>query len=879
MSLTNEATPIRLDDYSVPDFSVDSVNLRVELGCPTRVTATLQVRRNPAGRSNSAFVLDGVDLKLERAAIDGVELSPERYELGPETLTIRSVPDAFTFESRVTVSPESNTSLEGLYYASDIFCTQCEAEGFRKIAYHFDRPDVLARYTTTVIGDRVTCPVLLSNGNPIHTEALEDGRHLAVWEDPFPKPSYLFALVAGDLEHLEDHFRTASGMDVTLRIYTTPANIDKCEHAMVSLKKSMLWDEEVFGLECDLERYNVVVTDDFNMGAMENKGLNVFNSKYVLARPETATDADYAGIEGVIGHEYFHNWTGNRVTCRDWFQLSLKEGLTVFRDQEFSAAMGSPAVKRIEDVRNLMARQFPEDAGPMAHPVRPQEVIEINNFYTVTVYEKGAEVVRMYHTMLGADAFRRGVDLYFERHDGQAVTCSDFLHAMEAAGGVDLSQFERWYSQAGTPALTVSSSFDAASRLYTLQVAQHIPVTPGQAEKLPTVIPLRLGLLGADGTELDLQLDGETEAQGTSRVVLITESEQLIRFVGVADEPVPSLLRGFSAPVKLSYPYSDAQLAFLMGHDTDSYCRWAAAQELATRVVLAGIEAVQKGRELGVPEHYVEAARKLLGGDDDALIAEALALPDESYLADQMPVVDVDSIHRVREFVRARLGEVLGCELRAAVRRCVDRGAYRFESAQVARRSLRAVCLGLLVAAGDDEGMAACLGAVEAGQNMTEQICGLSLLVHYGSDEAEWRRQLEAFYERWQTDSLVVDKWLRIQAQSPRPGTLEVVLALIEHESFQRTNPNKVRALIGALTTNSVHFHRADGAGYRFLADEVIALDAINPQIAARLVGAFNQWRRYDEERKRLMRTELERIVGTKELSKDVFEIASKALS
>ena len=876
----NPAVTIYRHDYTPPAYLISQVELRFELGEEgTRVASRLQLRRNPAG-SGGALVLAGRQLELTGLRLDGRTLSAGDYVVDAESLTIAVVPEIFTLEVETLIHPERNTSLEGLYTSSGNVCSQCEAQGFRKITYYLDRPDVMARFTTTIVADRSRYPVLLSNGNPVARGELEGGRHFVTWEDPFPKPSYLFALVAGDLIKIEDSFVTASGRRVALQIFVEARNRDKCDHAMVSLKKAMAWDEAVFGLEYDLDIYMILAVDDFNMGAMENKGLNVFNSKYVLARPDTASDLDYQGIEGVIGHEYFHNWTGNRVTCRDWFQLSLKEGLTVFRDQEFSADMTSRAVKRINDVRLLRNGQFPEDAGPMAHPVRPESYEEINNFYTSTVYNKGAEVIRMLHTLLGAAAFRRGMDLYFARHDGQAVTCDDFAAAMADASGVDLEQFKLWYSQSGTPELTASGHFDAAAQSYTLRLRQHCPATPGQPHKLPFHMPVAVGLLDPRGNDLPLQLAGEAAAAATTRVLDLRRAEQSFVFVGLAEQPVASLLRGFSAPVRLKADSSEAELAFLMAHDSDAFNRWEAGQQLATRLLLTLVAEVQAGRPLQLDPLFAEAFARTLSDReaDPALLALALLLPSETVLAEEMTVADPVAVRAAREWLRRSLAAELRQEFRARYAELQEAGPYRPEGPAVGRRSLKNLCLAYLVSLGDEQNVALALEQFQRGDNMTDVSAALATLAGYPGPERELA--LAAFYQRWQNEPLVVDKWLTLQAMALHPAVLDEVRGLLAHPAFTLHNPNKVRALIGAFAQgNPAAFHAADGAGYSFLAEQVLALDGLNPQVAARMVAAFNRWRKYDSGRQALMRAELERILAAPGLSRDVREIVAKALA
>ena len=871
----------RLVDYAPPPYRIPEVTLRFELGEDfTTVHSRLRVVRANGTPAGTALALDGQHLELVALELDGAPLAADRYQVDADRLTLLDPPAEFELAVVTRIRPQDNTALQGLYQSSGNFCTQCEAEGFRRITYFLDRPDVMAVFTTTLVADRARYPVLLSNGNPVASGQLDDGRHWTTWHDPFPKPSYLFAVVAGHLKHIEDHFITRSGRKVTLRIYVEPGNIDQCDHAMYSLKQAMAWDEERFGLEYDLDLYQIVAVGDFNMGAMENKGLNIFNTKYVLAKPETATDADYQGILGVIGHEYFHNWTGNRVTCRDWFQLSLKEGLTVFRDQEFSSDLGSRGVKRIEDARVLRASQFPQDAGPLAHPVRPDAYIEINNFYTVTVYNKGAEVIRMMQTLLGRDGFRRGMDLYFQRHDGQAVTCDDFVAAMADANDADFTQFKRWYHQAGTPELTVNDDYDPGARRYTLTIRQSCPPTPGQPRKEPFHIPLALGLLDAKGHDLPLQLEGEGESGGTTRVLELREPEHTFHFIDVPTRPVPSLLRGFSAPVRLNSTESDVDLRFRLAHDRDDFNRWDAGQTLAIRTILALVEERRQGKAWAPPESFSAAlGRALTSGADPALLAQVLTLPGEGYLAEQMDVVDVDGIHAARRFVQRTLAERLREPLRTTYQtlRDQERDGYRIDAAAMGRRALKNVCLEYLMQLDAVESRALGLEQFHTASNMTDQIGALAALIH--DDSPERVEALAIFYHRWRREALVVDKWLSLQATSSLPGTLAVVRELMAHEAFNPRNPNKVRALIGAFSqANPWRFHAADGSGYTFLADRILELDAFNPQIAARLMAAFTRWRKYDLTRQERMREQLERILAVPELSPDAYEIAAKSL-
>ncbi|UFH51575.1 aminopeptidase N [Pseudomonas sp. KNUC1026] len=883
---TEQPRTIYLKNYTAPDYLIDETHLSFELHDDhTLVHAQLVMRRNPAaGDGLPPLVLDGQQLELLSLALNDQALEAGDYQLGDSHLTLQPATAEFTLDSTVRIHPETNTALEGLYKSGGMFCTQCEAEGFRKITWYLDRPDVMSSFTTSLSADKQQYPVLLSNGNPIASGESEDGRHWATWEDPFKKPAYLFALVAGDLWCVEDSFTRASGRDVALRIYVEPENIDKCQHAMDSLKKSMRWDEEVYGREYDLDIFMIVAVNDFNMGAMENKGLNIFNSSCVLARAETATDAAHQRVEAVVAHEYFHNWSGNRVTCRDWFQLSLKEGFTVFRDAEFSADMNSSTVKRVEDVAYLRTHQFAEDAGPMAHPVRPASFIEISNFYTLTVYEKGSEVVRMIRTLLGAEGFRKGSDLYFERHDGQAVTCDDFISAMEDANGVDLGQFKRWYSQAGTPRLAASEHYDAAAGRYSLTFSQSCPATPESDHKLPFVIPVELGLLGADGQDLPLRLQGEASAQGTQRVLQVTEAEQTFTFEGVTQQPLPSLLRGFSAPVKLSFPYSRDQLMFLMQHDSDGFNRWEAGQQLAVQVLQEMIGQHQASQPLVADERLVQAFATLLADEslDPAMVAEMLSLPGEAYLTEISDVADVDAIHAARDAARLQLAKALREPLLRryhAAREQSRATPYAASAEHFARRALQNIALAYLMLLEEPEMVAAAQEQFEQADNMTERLTALAVLVN-SPFEQERDAVLERFASEFASNALVMDQWFSVQAASTLPGGLARVKALMQHPAFTLRNPNKVRALIGAFAgQNLVNFHAADGSGYRFLADIILELNTTNPQIASRLLAPLTRWRKYGSARQALMKAELERVRDSGELSSDVFEVVSKSLA
>ena len=871
-----EASPrtIYLKDYQAPAYYVDSIALRFQLGeNATIVTSTVQYSRNKASDLPALLQLDGSDLELLQVQLDGVLLDEAAYTQNAESLSIANVPEHFCLAIQTRIYPQKNTSLEGLYQSSGNFCTQCEAQGFRKITYYLDRPDVMARFSTEIIADKAKYPILLSNGNLDAQGELDQGKHWAKWSDPHRKPAYLFALVAGDLEQVEDHYQTLSGRDVTLKIYTEAHNIDKCAYALAALKRAMHWDEQRFGLEYDLDIYMIVAVDDFNMGAMENKGLNVFNSKLVFASPETATDANYIAIEAVIGHEYFHNWTGNRVTCRDWFQLSLKEGLTVFRDQEFTSDLHSRAVKRIEDVRMLRSHQFAEDASPLAHPIRPASFAEINNFYTLTVYEKGAEVVRLYHSLLGEAGFRKGMDLYFQRHDGQAVTTEDFLAAMSDANGRDLSQFQTWYSQAGTPTVTVSMDYDAAQQRCQLNFVQSCPKTAETEQKKPFIIPIKLGLLDAQGKDYALGLDNET--------VILTEFEQQFSFENITTCPIPSLLRGFSAPVKLSYAYSTADYIFLMKQDSDEFNRWNAAQQLAASVLLDMLAQYQAGEAYGVSHAVIEAYQYILNNHtlDAALRAEALLLPSQNELAEACDAADPHAIFTVHEYFIKTLANSLRLDFETLYTQLNQPQAeYRVEHHDIGRRALKNRCLAYLAYIEADDCAELIYQQFSTANNMTDQLAAFNCLRNMNN--AQHDLAISAFHDQWQTDSLVMDKWFLAQATSTRADCLERVKALMQHPLFDLKNPNKVRALINAFAlANPVRFHAESGAGYEFIADQVMVLDSLNPQIASRLVRALMNWQHYETGRAAKMQQQLQRIAAKSDLSKDVAEIVSKSLT
>ncbi|MPZ54988.1 MAG: aminopeptidase N [Rhizobiales bacterium] len=875
---TEQARPVRLQDYRPPDWLVETVHLDVTLHpAETKVRARLRLKPNPAAEAPAPLVLDGDGLTLTGLALDGAPLPADRFVATPDRLTIAQPPAGpFELEIETAIDPSANTALMGLYRSGKTYCTQCEAEGFRRITYFPDRPDVMAVYTTRIEAEMADAPVLLANGNRIDAGELPGGRHFAVWHDPFPKPSYLFALVGGHLVHVEDRFRTMSGREVLLQIYVEPSKADRAGYALDALKRAMRWDEERFGREYDLDIFMIVAVSDFNMGAMENKGLNVFNDKYVLASPETATDADFAGIEAVIAHEYFHNWTGNRITCRDWFQLCLKEGLTVFRDQEFTADQRSRPVERISDVRALRALQFVEDAGPLAHPVRPELYHEINNFYTATVYEKGAEVVRMLSVLLGPARFRAGMDFYFARHDGEAATVEQFVRCFADASGTDLTQFMRWYSQAGTPDVVATGSYDAAQRSYRLDLTQTIPPTPSQPVKQPMVIPLAIGLVGPDGKDLPLRLsDGRHIERG---VLVLTQSSESFTFTNIARRPVPSLNRGFSAPIKLTANLSADDLQFLAAHDPDSFNRWQAIQTLATRLLVA--RATSAAPPGGNDAGLIAALGATLADPalEHALIAQAVTLPSEADIAREIGRdVDPDAIFAARRGLRTAVGQRLGEALAETYARLADPSPYRPDAAGAGRRALRNACLDLLAAAGTVGGIARAMRQYQTADNMTDRIAALTTLAQH--DRPERTAAIEDFYRRHASDPLIVDKWLSLQAMIPEPGTLDRVRALTGHPAFSFANPNRIRALIGAFAqANHTQFNRPDGAGHGFVADTVLSLDAKNPQVAARLLSAFRSWRALEPIRRQRAEAALRRVAAAGGLSADVQDIARRAL-
>ncbi len=859
-----------LKDYQPPDFSISETWLKFDLAPDrTRVSSRLRLRRETSNKQ-AELVLDGIELTLLGLSIDGRDLAPDEYRVEDETLTIMAVPDSFELACEVEIDPAANTRLEGLYLSSGTYCTQCEAEGFRYITYYIDRPDVMSVFTTEIHAEQGACPLLLSNGNR-DDSGVDGDSHWVRWSDPFPKPSYLFALVAGDLACIEDRFVTRSGRDVLLQIYTEHHNSDKCEHALESLQKAMRWDEEVYGLEYDLDLYMVVAVDDFNMGAMENKGLNVFNTKYVLANAETATDDDYLAIEGVIAHEYFHNWTGNRVTCRDWFQLSLKEGLTVFRDQEFSADMFSRAIQRISDVRVLRNHQFSEDAGPMAHPVRPASYQEINNFYTATVYNKGAEVVRMMHCLLGPELFRKGMDLYFERHDGQAVTTDDFRRAMQDASGIDLERFQRWYEQAGTPRVDIRREYDTESGRLTLQVSQHAGTTNGEQNRA-FHMPMRLALFDAEGQPLPLDDSGSLE-----RIVDIRDPETRLEFDNMPGQVMISAFRGFSAPVILNTDLDDAELARLMVCDSDAFNRWEASQQLAVRTMLGMLEREREDwADVAAP--LVSAFAELLRGQpaDRALLAEMLVLPGEKYIGEMLHKVDVHRVREVRETLKHELARGNEQRMLANYRECVDNDGYRIDPQSIARRRLKNICLGYLLHLEREAYFELCASQFDSADNMTDQIACLQIVVHCRHPLRD--RIVTEFYRQWKDNALVVDKWFSALASNNSEHALEQIKPLFDHPAYSLTNPNRARSLLGAMMANSSAFHQADGAGYRLAAEKILQLDKINPQVAARLANPFVHWRKLVAEQEQLMKSEVESMLASGDMSNDLNELLTTSL-
>lgn len=881
MTHTSHAHPhtTYLKKYTAPNFFIDEVKLTIDLYEEhTIVKSHMSVRHNRYSLDHTNnLMLNGEELTLEAILLNDKPLAQNQFNVTDKLLTIHHAPDKFELEITVKIYPQKNTALSGLYRVNDTYCTQCEAEGFRRITYYLDHPDVLSKYTTTISADANRFPILLSNGNPIAKGQDSNGRHWVTWEDPFKKPSYLFALVAGDFDLVEDTFTTLSGREVKLQIFVDKGFADQTAHAMYSLKEAMKWDETTFGREYDLDIYMIVAIGDFNMGAMENKGLNIFNTRYVLAKPETATDDDYIHILSVIGHEYFHNWSGNRVTCRDWFQLSLKEGLTIFRDQSFTEDLLSHAVMRIKDVNYLRESQFPEDAGPLAHPVQPEEYIEINNFYTSTIYNKGAEVLRMLQTILGKTLFRKGMDLYFARFDGEAATIEDFVATMESVSGIDLKQFRLWYAQAGTPLIKIEDQYDAAAQTYTLTISQHTKPTPGQPNKLPLHIPIRVALLNQKGAMMPLHLNDEAVAD--EKLLQLSQTTQRFQFKQVSDKPIPSLLRHFSAPVKLQYAYSDHDLLFLFKYDTDAFNQWEAGQQFALRTMLKLVHDHQQGKTLQLPQDWLDTFAYLLDHEphDKFFLSELLTLPSENYIGEQMDVVDVDAIHAAREFTLTTLTTFLEKRLLEIYRKYHSTAPYEFTMEEVGKRQLKNLALRYLLTLPQHAKLGEQQFAAALTNNMSNTmpaLVGLSNL-----DSPQRTHALAQFYDTWQRDPLVIDKWFAVQAVTKLPSALNDVKQLVEHRAFDIKNPNKVYALIGSFgNRNPVHFHTKSGNGYEFLREMVACLDKLNPQVAARMVKPLTTWRRYDKERQKLMRNQLELLLQDKPISTDLYELVTKSL-
>ena len=862
-----------LKDYKAPDFSIEKVDLTFRVfDSYTEVETTLIVKKD--NKQATSLVLDGTkNLDLQSVELDGQTLGEQGYERTDESLEVYSVPDEFTLKTVVKIDPEKNTALEGLYKSSKMHCTQCESEGFRNITYYLDRPDVQSKFTTRIEAPN-SYPVLLSNGNKIDEGKLDSDRHYTVWEDPFNKPSYLFALVAGDLVVIEDHFITMSGRKVDLKIFTEAGDEDKCYFAMEALKKSMKWDEEAYGREYDLDIFNIVAVSDFNFGAMENKSLNIFNTSALFASAKTATDADFGRVEGIVAHEYFHNWSGNRVTCRDWFQLSLKEGLTVFRDQSFSSDLNSRSVQRISDVNFLRNTQFKEDAGPQAHPIRPESYQEINNFYTLTVYEKGSEVIRMFHTLLGAETYRKATDLYFDRHDGSAATCEDFVKAMEDASGLDLKQFRLWYSQAGTPEVTVTQEFDAVTQTYKLHFEQFIPDTPGQKNKQPMHIPVKIGLLDKDGNDIAIGDNGETDL-----VLNLKETKQTFEFKNVGTtKPTPSLLRGFSAPVRLKTDLTRKNHMFLMQHDSDGFNRWDSGQTIAKEVLLEMIKDFQAGSPMSVPHEYVESIGWLLDNrqDDLNLLALSLQIPAPSTLAQEMDIIDHEAIYQARKLLRKELANVYEDKFKEIYKQNQSTGAYVFNVEETGKRAIKNCALSYLASLEEDPLVDMIYTQFKQADNMTDQASAFSLLANI--DHAHRETAQKEFYEQFKSEDLVVNKWFMAQASANRDDIIDHVRALIKHPDFTWKNPNRVRSVIGAFASNGRNLHRADGSGYEFVKDAIIKLNTINPSVGARLAITLQDWKNYDLERQTKMKSALHEVLETKDLDKGIREIVSKAL-
>lgn len=884
--MTSTHTTTFLEDYTPPDFLIEAIDLHFTLDPQaTEVIARCTMIRNRQSTKKKApLSLDGEQLTLLSIKIEDRLLTEAEYKKTERQLVIFSVPDQFTLEIKTQISPQHNTALSGLYLSHHIFCTQCEAEGFRRITYFIDRPDVLTLYTTTLVANKKTYPVLLSNGNKIASHDIDEKTHQVTWHDPFKKPSYLFALVAGDLASLNDTFITRSGREIALQIFAAHGQQAQCQHAMQSLKQAMRWDEDAYGREYDLATFMIVAIDDFNMGAMENKGLNIFNAQTILADPQTATDDDYHYITQVVGHEYFHNWTGNRITCRDWFQLSLKEGLTVFREQEFSETLSSPVVERIHTVHLLRTVQFAEDAGPLAHPVQPHSYIEINNFYTATLYEKGAEIIRMMKLLIGPIRFRQAMDHYFETYDGQAVTVEALIHSVETVSKQNFSQFQRWYTQAGTPQLTVHYHYDATQHTFDLSIEQTCPPTPGQTKKQPVVIPIRMALLTNKGASLPLYLEEASEsshdAPGKERVLVLSQKKQRFRFLKVSEPVTPSLLRHFSAPVKLNIDYSAETLAFLIENENDGFNRWEAAQRLISQIILKYTESETKPLSIAI-NLLLNAYKHLfptLTTDDPALLSQLLHLPSIGYFADQQTQIDIDAIYHARHSLRLQIAQTLQPLLFEVYQQAQSNvQPYQFTTALYAQRTLKNSALHALMLLDNPEVASLCLAQYQHADNMTDRLAALTALVHHQAPGH--KTCLENFLHHGSHNRLIICKWLTIQASNPQPGTLEQIRLLCQHSAFDWKNPNKVRALLGTFCTeNLVQFHQSSGEGYAFLKEQILRLDALNPQLAARFIKPFTRWRRFDPLRRDLMHKQLETLIKTTGLSADVYELASKTL-
>jgi len=876
-------------NYTKPSYLVNTIVLNFNLlDDKTIVKSTMAIKKNTAltSKENASLMLNGENIKLLSIKLDSIFLPRKSYSVDDDILTINDLPDRFDLEIITEIEPSKNTTLEGLYKSSGKYCTQCEAEGFRKITYFPDRPDVMTLFTTTIEADKTSFPYLLSNGNLIDSGNLDNNRHFATWHDPFPKPCYLFALVAGNFDLLEDSFITSSNKTVALKIYVEKGKKDQTLYAMESLKKAMKWDQDTYNLEYDLDTYMIVAVSDFNMGAMENKGLNVFNTCYVLANENTATDADFEGVESVIGHEYFHNWTGNRVTCRDWFQLSLKEGLTVFRDQEFSSDMNSRAVKRVEDAQMIKTIQFAEDAGPMAHPIRPDSYIEMNNFYTSTVYNKGAEVIRMFETLLGKVGFQAGMKLYFERHDGQAVTCEDFIKAMEDSNSTDLTLFRNWYHQAGTPEISITKNWEQLTEKLSMTIKQSCPATPGQLYKEPFLIPFKLALLSETGEMCDIQVEQSNQPlefdladSGKEITIKLTEYTQTFVFTGLSSNPIPSLLRGFSAPVKLDYQYTQAELAILLAYDNDSYANWEAGQSLMIEAIKEMTEAVKNTEHIFISTVVLDAFDRILStkvDDDPSLLALSLKVPSLGYLVEQFQLVPFDELVTAYNYFNQYLADHLKDKLVSTYHLAADNTSKNSSDA-VGWRRLQNSCLVLLDRSSDQSLSNLAQQQFDTAKGMTNSLAALKVIIHGLSNQKE--SALETFHQRWQDEELVLDKWFAVQATNPSDSVIDDIINLFEHADFQLSNPNKIRALVGSFARNNLqNFHRADGAGYKLVAEVIVKLNKINPQIAARLTASFNRWKHFDDNRRLLMQQQLQRLVELDDVSPDVYEIASKAL-